>query len=409
MSNSGLVLRQFSAASLLGAILGFLLITGGHAAEKSDPIVVGLDADLTGSAASGGIAIQRGMELAIDEINEAGGVIGRSVILKVRDHRGNPARGVDNMREFAETKNLVAVFGGIHTPVALAELEVVHEAKIVFLIPWAAGTTVVENGYTPNYVFRVSVRDQFAGGFLIQEVVERGFKRPGLLLEQTGWGRSNEKAMQESLRARNMPEAPIAWFNWGVKDLNSEISALKTAGADVVLLVANAREGVVVFRDMAKLRAEERLPVVSHWGITGGNIFDQASASLSSVDLTFLQTFSFFDPPFPAKARRVFDAYCARFDKCSSPADVISPVGTAHAYDLMHLLKMAIEKAGATDRLAVRDALENLGRYEGLVRVYDPPFTAERHDALDRSDFRLSRFDRAGAIVPLEQQRAQSR
>ena len=372
-----------------------------NASAERDPIVIGLDADMSSGAASGGESIRRGILLAIEEINKSKGVLGRKLTLKVKDHRGNPARGIDNLKSFATIENLVAVVGGVHTPVALAELPFVHKAKLLFLIPWAAGTPVVDNGYRPNFVFRVSVRDQFAGGFLIDRVLARGFKRPGLLLERTGWGRSNEKAMQAALRSRNMAEAPVQWFNWGVKNLSAAIRALAKSGADVVLLVANPREGVVAIRNMAGRPVAKRLPIVSHWGITGGDFFRLASPQVASVDLTFLQTYSFFDPPFPKKAKRVLKAYCARFGGCQSPADVISPVGTAHAYDLVHLLKRAIERAGTVERTKVRAAMERLGRYRGLVRIYDPPFTRKRHDALDQTDFRLSRFSETGSIVPL--------
>ncbi len=365
------------------------------------PITVGLDADMSKGAAQGGEAIRRGILLAIEEINGAGGVLGRPLKLVVRDHRGNPARGIDNIESFAGMANLVAVFGGIHTPVALAELETIHAREMIYLGPWAAGTPVVDNGFSPNYVFRVSVRDQHAGGFLIAAARKRGFKRPGLLLWRTGWGRSNEKAMQDALATLGRPAAPVQWFNSGQRDMSAEIEALAAAGADVVMLVANPVDGGVAVRDMAARAAEKRLPIISHWGITGGEFHKAAADGIAAVDLTFLQTYSFFDPPFPAKSQRLLERYCATFGGCRSPADVVSPVGTAHAYDLLHLLKLAIERAGSTERPRVRDALERLGRYDGLVRAYAPPFTAARHDALDAGDFRLCRYDEKGAIVPV--------
>ncbi|NNG05545.1 MAG: ABC transporter substrate-binding protein, partial [Inquilinus sp.] len=177
--------------------------------------------------------------------------------------------------------------------------------------------------------------------------------------------------------------------------------ALVAAGAEVIVLVANAPDGIVALREVAARPPEERLPIISHWGITGGDFHAQAAEAIAAVDLSFLQTFSFIDPPFPDKADRVTRAYCERFDGCTSPADVVSPVGTAHAYDLIHLLRLAIEQAGSADRRRVRDALEDLGRYEGLVRHYDPPFTEARHDALDASDYRLCRYDETGAIIPV--------
>jgi len=78
-----------------------------------------------------------------------------------------------------------------------------------------------------------------------------------------------------------------------------------------------------------------------------------------------------------------------------------SPAGTAQAYELIHLLARAIQQAGTLDRSAVRDALENLPAYAGLIRNYTTPFTAGHHDALDATDFRLARYDSDGTIGPL--------
>ena len=61
---------------------------------------------------------------------------------------------------------------------------------------------------------------------------------------------------------------------------------------------------------------------------------------------------------------------------------MLSPVGVAHAYDLTHLLARAINKAGSTDRRKIRDALEQLEPYDGLIQRYAKPFSPQRHDAL---------------------------
>ena len=78
--------------------------------------------------------------------------------------------------------------------------------------------------------------------------------------------------------------------------------------------------------------------------------------------------------------------------------EVKSPCGLAHAYDLTRILAMAVEKAGSTDRKKVRDALERLGRYQGLIRVYDPPFTPTRHEALSPENVFMARYDKKGLI-----------
>ncbi|MCG8636733.1 MAG: ABC transporter substrate-binding protein, partial [Desulfobacterales bacterium] len=371
----------------------------------ASPILIGLDADMSSGSSRSGIAIQRGILIAMDEINRSGGVLGRPLELVVRDHRGNPARGKDNIEELAAMKGLVAVVGGLHTPVVLAELPVIHKTRLLHLVPWAAGTPVVENGYTPNFVFRVSVRDQYAGPYLAGRAIDGyGYKRPGLLLEQTGWGRSNNRAMTDALNKKGITAAGLQWFLWGAgkQDMKQLVTALKSNGADVILFVGNAPEGIALIQAMAALPGDEQLPILSHWGITGGSFFKSAEKQLASVDLRFLQTYSFLKPPFPARAEAVFTAYKKRWPEIKNVRELFAPVGTAHAYDLIYLLKMAVEKAGDTDRDRVRSALEHLEGYEGLVKNYQPPFTAENHDALDTSDFQMARYAEDGAIVPID-------
>jgi len=368
---------------------------------KNDAIIIGLDADLSSGSAESGESIRRGIVLAINEINNTGGVLGRPLELVSMDHRGNPARGIDNIKTFAQKENLVAVVGGLHTPVALAELEQIHRHRIIYLGPWAAGTPIIDNGFDPNYAFRISVRDEYAGGYLVKEAMRSGYRRLGLLLEQTGWGKSNRRAMEAALKTNGLEPVGIQWFLWGVKDLTNQINHLREAGADVIMLVANAPEGIAAVRSMAALPQNHRLPIMSHWGITGGVFFQKACKSLPKVDLQFLQTFSFAAPPFPKRARRIFEAYQKQFPDTRTTFDIFSPVGTAHAYDLVHILRLAIKKAGTIDRPAVRDALETIEVYQGLVRNYRPPFTAKNHDALDSNDFRLAIYNEKGHIVSI--------
>ena len=163
-------------------LLGLVVKPVGAMATEVDPIIIGLDADMSAGAAEGGLSIQRGAEIAIAEINEGGGVLGRPLQLKIKDHRGNPVRGANNIKSYAAMDNLVAVLGGVHTPVAMHELPLIHQHKIIYLGPWAAGTPVVKNGYQPNYVFRVSIRDEFAGAFLVQKALQKGYRKVALAL-----------------------------------------------------------------------------------------------------------------------------------------------------------------------------------------------------------------------------------
>jgi branched-chain amino acid transport system substrate-binding protein len=144
-----------------------------------------------------------------------------------------------------------------------------------------------------------------------------------------------------------------------------------------------------------------QVPVVSHWGITGGHFLTPAGMEHAENVLT-LQTFSFAGDLTP-KGAAVLRAYHQRFGT-RYVEDSRAPVGVAHGYDGVHLLARAIRLAGSTDGPRVRDALEHLPAYDGLVKRYAPAFTPERHDALLAEDYMMAVW-RHGRLVPAAQPR----
>jgi len=379
----------------------FLLLFSTFSFAQS-PVYIGLDADMSAVAKEGGVAIQRGALIAIEEINNAGGVLNRPLELITKDHRGNPARGIANIKALSKQPDLVAVLGGVHTPVALKELPILHENKVIYLDPWAAGTPVVDNGYTPNYVFRISVRDEQAGKVLINHAKKLGAKKVGLLLESTGWGRSNEKSMTNAATENGIGIAAIEWFNWGQKDMSKEISNLTNQGAEAIMLVANAPEGVVAANSLLKLKEAKDLPIISHWGIAGGAFVEKIGLeNLSKLNLSVLQTYSFTKPTNSSLNSQIIKTYQEMFDSSVTAESIPGAVGTAHAYDLIHILAKAINKANSTNTSEIRSELERLPSHKGLVKTYSPAFTKEKHDALWAEDYIISNFDSQGNLVPL--------
>jgi branched-chain amino acid transport system substrate-binding protein len=385
-----------SARLLLSLSLLFLSAVGAGAQSK-EPVKIGLTAAVSGGSAASGEAIKRGLEIAIAEINAKGGVLsGRPLQLVVRDDEGQPAKGVTIARELVEREKVAAVFGGLHTPVALAQVAVWHELKTPYMGAWAAGTNITRNGQSPNYVFRVSANDDDADKFLTRyatDVLRKG--KPGLLLENTSWGQSNETGLTKWLGEKGLKAVGVEKFNWGDPDMSPQLLRLKSAGADHVVLVANAPEGAQVVKSRAKIGWE--IPMVSHWGISGGR-FPELTGELSD-GVAFLQTYSFFGKQ-NERGEHVLKVLKEKYG-VKGPEDVIAPVGTANAYDGLHLVALAIDQAGSTDGSKVRDALESLkAEYKGLIKTYRHPFTAAQHDALNDADYIMVVW-RAGKIVPL--------
>lgn len=391
-------MKRYPRGMLGLSVFILLLIATGTARSDAGKVYIGLNAEAGHLTSTSDDAIRQGIQIAIDEINRSGGVLGgRKLELLVRDNRAIPARAAAHYRELAGTKDLVAVFCGKFSSAVVESLPLIHKQKLVLLDPWAANDVIVENGYAPNYAFRLSLKDSWAVPAMMEYARKRGFSKAGLLLINTSWGRNNNEVVKRYLAANpGISVVDTKWFNYGDASLMKQYRSVRKAGADVVVFVGVEQEGAVLVKELASLPPGERLPVVSHWSVAGGDFPAMTGEALKNVDLVFVQTYDLHHDQ-GKKAQQLLAA-ANRLFNMKSFSEVKSPCGLSHAYDLTRILAMAIEKAGSTDRGKVRDALERLGRYEGLIRVYNPPFTPVRHEALSQENVFMARYGKDGTI-----------
>lgn len=375
-----------------------LIAAQGTARSETGKVYIGLNVEIGHVTSTSDDAILQGMQIAVDEVNRAGGVLGgRKLEVIVRDNRAVPARAAAHYKELAETKDLVAVFCGKFSSAVVEALPLIHEKEVLLLDPWAANDKIVENGFTPNYAFRLSLKDSWAVPAMMGFAKKRGISKVGLLLINTSWGRNNNEVLKKYAAANpGFSIVDTQWFNYGDNTLLPAYRSMRKAGAQAVVYIGVEQEGAVLVKDIASLPAGERLPVISHWSVAGGDFPKLAGPALEMVDLAFVQTYELHAD----KGKRVQQILpvATRLFGMKSFAEVTSPCGLGHAYDLTKILAMAIEKAGTTDRKKVRNALENLGRYDGLIRVYDPPFTPTRHEALSSENVFMARYGKDGLI-----------
>lgn len=369
------------------------------ALAAGETVKIGLNLEVGDVSSTSDDAVRLGVDQAIGEINRQGGVLGgRMLEAVVRDNRSIPARGVRNLQEFAAMPEVVAVMSGKFSPVALEQVRELPALKMILLDPWAAADEIIDNGQSPNWAFRLSLSDSMAVGAVLRHARERGMRRLGVLLPNITWGRSNDKALKAQAPASGVSLSGVEWYNWGGdSSLMQRYMALRRSGAQAIFLVANEREGAQFVRELAALPAAQRLPVISHWGVTGGDFPKMCGEALNAVDFVVVQTYSFGQAR-NERAAGLSDIAQKTFGATHAEA-IPSPVGVAHAYDLTHLLAMAINKAGSTDREAVRKALEHLPPYDGVVRRFAPAFTPQRHEALGEGELFFSRYQPNGRLT----------
>jgi branched-chain amino acid transport system substrate-binding protein len=357
-------------------------------ASAQETIKIGLVTALSGQSARAGEAITRGLQVAIDELNAKGGALGRKFELLRRDDEATPAKGVIAARELLFKEKVAVLFGGLDTPVSIAIVPIVNEAKMPFMGPWAAGTPITKNGAKDNYVFRVSAVDEIVDKAMLQ-YSQKTFnaKNCGMILVNNPWGESNEKGLTAALAAKGMKAAGIEKFEGSDVDVVPQLTRLKAAGADCLFLVGNVGPSAQVVKSLDRMGWKP--PVVSHWGPAGGRFTELAGPS--AKDVHFVQTYSFFGKLSPV-GEKVMKALMAKYPDIKGPGDVTPAVGVANAYDAMMLTALAIQAAGKVDGPAIRDGYYKIGKYEGLIKTYNKPFTADNHDAVDENDYVWTQF-----------------
>ncbi|TKT70183.1 ethanolamine utilization protein EutN [Afipia massiliensis] len=364
-----------------------LLFSSG--ALAADPIKIGLVTALSGQSARAGEALTRGATIAIEEINAKGGVLGRPLELVRRDDESNPAKGLIAARELIQREKVAALIGGLDTPVALAIVPFVNNAKMPFVVPWAAGTAITQNGASSNYVFRVSAMDDEVDKAIVQFARKTyDTKKPGLILVNNPWGESNEHGLKLAMKAAGTEPAGIEKFEGNDVDVVPQLSRLKQAGADTLFLVGNVGPASQVVKSLDRMGWAP--PIVSHWGPAGGRFTELAGPNAKNV--IFVQTYSFFGDLSPA-GKKVMAALQAKYPDIKGPADVTPAVGVANAYDTVLMIASAIQKAGKTDPTAIRDGFYAIDRVDGLIKTYEKPFTQTKHDALTENDYIWTRFE----------------
>lgn len=365
--------------------------------QAAEPIKVGLVAALSGQSAKSGEAITRGLTIAIDEINASGGVLGRPLELIRRDDESNPSKGLLASRELIQREKVSVLFGGLDTPVSLAIVPVINQLKVPFMGVWAAGTPITKNGAKDNYAFRVSAVDEVVDEALVRYSIKNyDMKNPGMILINNPWGESNEKGIKIALESRGIKYTGIERIESSDLDVIPQLTRLKEAGTDTLLMVANVAPSAQVVKSLERMGWD--VPVVSHWGPAGGRFGELAGPTADRVH--FIQTFTFTDVE-TGKGGEIFKKLQAKFPEIKSIADVTPAVGIANAYDAMHLTALAIEKAGSIKGSAIRDGYYGIEQYDGLIKTFNKPFTKDQHDAIGPNDYLFTHFV-DNQIVPVK-------
>ena len=365
----------FALRSLAASLTLAFAAMSAHAA---DPIKIGVDGPFTGGSSSMGVSMRDGVRLAVDEINKAGGVLGRPLLLVERDDEAKNERGVQIAQELINKEKIVAVVGFINTGVALASHRFYQEAKIPVMNNVATGSLVTHqfDDQPGNYIFRNAAHDSIQAPMIVEEAItRRGFKRVAILADSTNYGQLGRTDLEAALAQQGIKAVAVEKFNIKDVDMTPQLLKAKEAGAEAVLTYGIGPELAQIANGMTKLGW--KVPMIGSWTLSMANFIDNAGPGGEGARMpqTFVQ-----EPTTP-KRQSFIISYLKTFNPKNGRID--SPVSAAQGYDSIYLLAAAIKQAGSTDGPKIKAALEDLKTpVDGVITTYTKPFSAKDHEAI---------------------------
>lgn len=355
--------------------LGLVAIAGVAGAQVAKPLRIGLIGPFTGPSSDFGLPMLNGAKLAIDEINAAGGFMGRMLELVVKDDTATPEVGLQRSQELVQ-EQVAATIGFCNTGVAMKSLEVFQAAKSPLIVPCATGTPITAKYPAPeSYIFRTSARDGIQAPFVVEDIVARGWTKVAIFADKTGYGEAGMQDVVKALASKDLKPVFIARFDLGVKDLKSELKAAQEAGANVIFSYTVGPEAAVVANGRHALGW--KVPQVGAWPLSFPLFIEGAKEAAEGA----LMAQTFVAEPSNERRRSFLSAYARKY----KTRKIAVPMAAAQAYDTVYLLSYAILsiRNGDLSGPSIKAALENIHRvYYGVTATHERPFSRDDKDAM---------------------------
>ena len=348
----------------------------GGAAQAQD-IKFGYNGDLSASpSAQSGQAAVIGMQAAIDDINAAGGLLGKKIALVVRDDTSAPPKSIQNMSDLIDNEKVAAVFGPTNSGNAMAWKHIPNQKKIPVMGNVGSGTDITKpmSPGADNYMFRVSMvdREQVAA---LMVYAKKTAKVLGYMAETTGYGQGGLKDVAEIGDMHGLKPAAVERFAVADTDMTSQLNKMKAAGVDTVVVWAQGTPIAQLMRSMEKINYFPQ--VLTSWAADNVTFYDAAGKTLAEKPI-FMRTIG---EERNAVQQKLYDRVGSKLKAPSAFSFAL------HGYDSVQLMAAAMKQAGSTDGAAVKAALEDLRTpVAGVLKTYEKPFSKTDHEALTAKD-----------------------
>ncbi|MCX6046328.1 MAG: ABC transporter substrate-binding protein [Chloroflexi bacterium] len=341
--------RKFMGSAVLSlALLAGCVVPaqpGAQSAPTTGAIYIGVSGPLTGQNARYGAQWKKGFDLALDEINGAGGINGRKLEYIFEDSQSDPKQSVIVAQKFVADPRIVVELGDFSSGASMAASPIYQRGGLVQF-----GFTNSHPDFTKaggDYTWSNSVTQAQAAPALADfAITSVGLKKLAVFYLNTDWGKTTEDLFNK--RAVELGGEVVASEAYLAeeKDFRSALTRIRDASPDGVVLISYQADGALIAQQIKD--AELKLPIVGSGSLESPDFLKLGGAATEGVLIRgqFLP-----EDPRP-EVKTVVDKYQAKYNETPDYFAI-------HAYDTIHLLAKAIEIGGPT-RQGIHDALPKL-------------------------------------------------
>lgn len=325
--------------------------------QRTAEVTIGSYMAKTGPFATYGQSSVKGMELAVEEINSKGGVLGKSLRLVVEDDEGKPEVAKNAVEKLIEQKHVPVVIGEVASKCSLAAAPICQSRGVPMVSPSSTSPKLTKVG---DYIFRVCFTDEFQGWACAKLGYGLGYRSAAVFVDQTNdYSIGLAKRFEEVFQELGGSVADEQTFSEGDKDFNAQLSRIKGSEPDVIFLPTYYQEAALI--------ATQARQQGMHQTLIGGDGWDSpvlCEVGKEAVEGCFFITHSHTTAEEPVMQQFV-KAYLAKY---GTEPDALA----ALAYDAVYVVADAIRRAGSAEPKAIRDALaqtKNLQRATGTITI----------------------------------------
>jgi branched-chain amino acid transport system substrate-binding protein len=343
-----------------GALLTLLAFSPAAAGTKE--IVFGIIAPMTGSKAEQGMQFKEGAEVAVAEINAAGGVLGRKIRIELLDDQGKPSEAVAVAQKLAANPDVIAVIGPSSTASCSAAIPTLEKAKITAISPSASTPTLVTQN---KFMYLVSLPNSVYGPWVPEYAVKKmGAKSLAMIYVKDDFGEAVTKEAKGWAEKNNIKVTGEASYSQGTRDFKSQLTSLLASKPGAILLNTHYTEGALITKQARDLGFGGALVA------QGTNVYPQFIKLAGDRSEGVVGWVEFL----PSLEDEATKKAVAKFKKAIGKEPLTYHIMT---YDAVNILASGIRTVGNTeDRDALTRAVGKTKNHPGIVGRFG--FDADR-------------------------------